>query len=284
MALVAPKTLSLCFNTPSSSSSVLKHKPQFTPSPKRFVSLFLQPSFLCSVPITLEPCSSPSSALRKFRLCKALVAEAVNGVVQNDDVFEDEERSKMMGRACEVYVCNLPRSYDTAHLLHMFKPHGTVLSVQVCRNAETGESRGCGYVTMASINSARNAVAALDRSDADGREMRVRFSVEINYGRRDPENMNPSPKNVLYYEAPHRLYVGNLDRGVRPQQLKNIFSRFGNVVSARVLHDDKQGKSRVYAFLSFQSEAERNAAMSLNGMEFYGRTLIVKEGIDRIGP
>ncbi|TKY64157.1 Glycine-rich RNA-binding protein 8 [Spatholobus suberectus] len=106
----------------------------------------------------------------------------------------------------------------------------------------------------------------------------------MNSKRRNFNKMNSSTKRILYYEAPHKLYVGNLAKTVRPEQLRGLFSRFGNVVTARVLHDYKQGKSRVYAFLSFQSEAERDAAMSLNGTEFCGRTLIVKEGVGRTEP
>lgn len=34
-------------------------------------------------------------------------------------------------RPCELYVCNLPRSCDISELLEMFKPFGTVLSVEV---------------------------------------------------------------------------------------------------------------------------------------------------------
>jgi len=36
--------------------------------------------------------------------------------------------------------------------------------LQVCRNDETNESKGCGYVTLGSVYSARNAVATLDGS------------------------------------------------------------------------------------------------------------------------
>lgn len=35
---------------------------------------------------------------------------------------------------------------------------------QVSRNPETGISKGCGYVTMGSINSAKVSIAALDGS------------------------------------------------------------------------------------------------------------------------
>ena len=39
-----------------------------------------------------------------------------------------------------------------------------VIWLQISRNAVTGESRGCGYVTMSSINAAKVAIAGLDAS------------------------------------------------------------------------------------------------------------------------
>lgn len=36
--------------------------------------------------------------------------------------------------------------------------------LQISRNAETGVSRGCGFVTMSSVNEAKLAIAALDGS------------------------------------------------------------------------------------------------------------------------
>ncbi|KAG5036798.1 hypothetical protein JHK86_017638 [Glycine max] len=268
--------------TPSSSSSSVLTPKLCNPQVKRFVLQFAYPKRSRTF---LEPSSSSSfSPMRKTK--EEVVEERLYreeyAHPRNDDVLEDEEeRDKRLGKACEVYVCNLPRRCDATYLLDMFRPYGTILSVEVCRDAETNESKGCGYVTLGSIYSARNAVAALDGSDVGGRELRVRFSIEMNSKRRSFNKMNSSTKRISYYESPHKLYVGNLAKTVRPEQLRDLFSRFGNVVSARVLHDFKQGNSRVYAFLSFQSEAERDAAMSLNGTEYYGRTLIVKEGVER---
>ncbi|KVH90369.1 Nucleotide-binding, alpha-beta plait [Cynara cardunculus var. scolymus] len=64
----------------------------------------------------------------------------------------------------ELYVCNLPRSCGIPELLNQFETYGTVQSVEVPRNVETGISRGCGYVTMSSLNEAKAAIAALDGS------------------------------------------------------------------------------------------------------------------------
>ncbi|KAL9435346.1 hypothetical protein AB3S75_021594 [Citrus x aurantiifolia] len=203
----------------------------------------------------------------------------VGGNEVDDDSSVEEPRNR--ARPCELYVCNLPRSFDISELLEMFKPFGTVLSVEVSRNPETGISRGCGYLTIGSINSAKNAIIALDGSDVGGREMRVRFSIDMNSRTRNAEALISPPKKIFVYESPHKLYVGNLSWAVKPEDLRNHFSRFGTVVSARVLHDRKGQTTRVFGFISFSSDAERDAALSLNGTDFRGRTIIVREGVDR---
>ncbi|KAK7285727.1 hypothetical protein RJT34_20506 [Clitoria ternatea] len=195
--------------------------------------------------------------------------------------LETEEEKQLKPRPTEVYVCNIPRSCDTEQLLEMFNPHGTVLSVQVSRNVETGQSRGTAYVTVDSISSAKKAILALDKSDVGGREMRVRFSAEMNPRRRNLETMNAAPKRTIYYEGPHKLYVGNLSKNTTLEDLRHLFGRFGNVASVRVLQDLRKGSRRVYAFVSYLSHKEWDAAKSLNGTEFGGRTLVVREGVQK---
>lgn len=101
--------------------------------------------------------------------------------------------------------------------------------------------------------------------DVGGREVLVRFSAEMNPKRRDLDTMNSLPTRTIYYEGPHKLYVGNLSKFTVPEDLREVFGRFGNVTSVRMLHDMRQGKQRVYAFVSYLSERERDAAMSLHG-------------------
>ncbi|XP_024985693.1 28 kDa ribonucleoprotein, chloroplastic [Cynara cardunculus var. scolymus] len=179
----------------------------------------------------------------------------------------------------ELYVCNLPRSCGIPELLNQFETYGTVQSVEVPRNVETGISRGCGYVTMSSLNEAKAAIAALDGSDVDGREMRVRFAADMN-SKWGSAVTSSRPQKNLVFESPYKVYAGNLAWSVKPEDLRNHFSQFGTVVSTTVLHDRKGGKNRVYGFLSFSTPAELEAAMSFDGTEFYGRTLKLREVIN----
>lgn len=91
------------------------------------------------------------------------------------------------------------------------------------------------------------------------------FAVDVDNKRRNVDALNSTPKKDLIFESPYKLYAGNLTWSMKPEELRNLFSQFGSVVSARVLQDRKSGNNRVYGFLSFSSPAELEAAMALNG-------------------
>ncbi|KAF2548983.1 hypothetical protein F2Q70_00019152 [Brassica cretica] len=282
-----------CFATPLSSSSSSRSSSNAIPKCKAiipscsYLKASTTPFHLPSLSrhcvaqrLQIKVSSSSSSEL------SVLDEEKVVEVEGDGETGEETEAEPVVvmkkPRPCELYVCNIPRSYDIAQLLEMFQPFGTVISVEVSRNPQSGESRGSGFVTMGSINSAKNAIASLDMKEVGGREMRVRYSVEMNPGtRRNSAALNSTPKKILMYESQYKVYVGNLPWSTQPDDLRDHFSSFGTVVSARVLHDRKTGKNRVFAFLSFANLEERDAALSLNGTEYEGRRIIVREGIER---
>ncbi|XP_010474694.1 PREDICTED: 28 kDa ribonucleoprotein, chloroplastic-like [Camelina sativa] len=253
-------------------------KPHQFPSSNSFHLSSLSRPFVAQQP--LQPNKVSSSELSVVEETKPVV----QGETDGDAVVSEATAAAPVKkpRPCELYVCNIPKSYDIAHLLEMFQPFGTVISVEVSRNPQTGESRGSGYVTMGSMNSAKIAIASLDAKEVGGREMRVRYSVDMNPGnKRNPEVLNSTPKKILTYESQYKVYVGNLPWFTQPDGLREHFSKFGTIVSTRVLHDRKTGKNRVFAFLSFTNSEERDAALSLNETEYEGRRIIVRQGVEK---
>ncbi len=71
-----------------------------------------------------------------------------------------------------LYVGNLPYSTDQNSLHDLFSPFGEVHSANVISDRETGRSRGFGFVEMSEAD-ARNAIAALDGQEHQGRKLRV---------------------------------------------------------------------------------------------------------------
>ena len=77
---------------------------------------------------------------------------------------------------------------------------------------------------------------------------------------------------------PVRLYVGNVPFSVSEQELEELFSRSGQVVSADIVTDRETGRSRGFAFVEMETSEAANAAIeSLNGFEMDGRSLTVNE-------
>ncbi|KAM8965587.1 cleavage stimulation factor subunit 2 isoform 7-T7 [Sarcophilus harrisii] len=70
--------------------------------------------------------------------------------------------------------------------------------------------------------------------------------------------------------------VGNIPYEATEEQLKDIFSEVGPVVSFRLVYDRETGKPKGYGFCEYQDQETALSAMrNLNGREFSGRALRV---------
>jgi len=72
----------------------------------------------------------------------------------------------------KIYVGNLPFSTTDAELRTLFSEHGTVESVSLPTDRETGRPRGFGFVEMSQADASR-AIQALNGKDVGGRPLRV---------------------------------------------------------------------------------------------------------------
>ena len=76
-----------------------------------------------------------------------------------------------MGR--KLYVGNLPYSASEQLLQSTFSEYGTVESVKLISDRDTGQSKGFGFVEMSNDSEAQAAIDGLNGTDYDGRPMKV---------------------------------------------------------------------------------------------------------------
>lgn len=75
--------------------------------------------------------------------------------------------------ASKLYVGGLSYSTTSESLRQHFGQCGTVTSAEVVTERETGQSRGFGFVEMATEAEAQRAISQLNDQSLDGRTLRV---------------------------------------------------------------------------------------------------------------
>ena len=74
------------------------------------------------------------------------------------------------------------------------------------------------------------------------------------------------------------ICIGNLNYRVKEADLQKVIEQYGVVESIRVIKDRETGKSKGFAFVEINDDSQaRQAIEGLNGTEFEGRTMVVKE-------
>jgi RNA recognition motif-containing protein len=72
----------------------------------------------------------------------------------------------------KLFVGNLPFSATEESVRALFAPHGTIETLALINDRETGRPRGFGFIEMTSADAAR-AMQALDGKDFEGRALKV---------------------------------------------------------------------------------------------------------------
>jgi RNA recognition motif-containing protein len=73
-----------------------------------------------------------------------------------------------------LFVAKLSSSTTGDDLQELFSAHGEVTSAKVIVDRETGNSKGFGFVEMANDDEAKAAIAALNETELDGKQIVVK--------------------------------------------------------------------------------------------------------------
>lgn len=75
--------------------------------------------------------------------------------------------------SAKIYVGNLSFNSSEQDLQDMFSEFGTVQSVKIIEDRETGRSRGFAFVEMSSNEEAQSAISGLNGREIDGRALTI---------------------------------------------------------------------------------------------------------------
>ncbi|XP_071525332.1 uncharacterized protein [Panulirus ornatus] len=173
-------------------------------------------------------------------------------VISNKDSRNEEGSTKVheRGDTFKIFVGNLSDYATGADIRELFEAHGKVVEADVVKNY--------GFVHMEKEEEGQAAIEALNGHMLRGKPMVVEAST------RAKKSSNQTTK----------IFVGNVHRESKRQELKSLFEAFGNVVEADILTN--------YAFVHMDDEVKAEQAIhELDGHELHGMRLIVRKSISR---
>ncbi|XP_031722487.1 polyadenylate-binding protein 1A-like [Anarrhichthys ocellatus] len=163
-----------------------------------------------------------------------------------------------------IFIKNLDKSIDNKALYDTFSAFGNILSCKVV--CDENGSKGYGFVHFETQEAAERAIEKMNGMLLNDRKVFVgrfksRKEREAELGARAKEFTN--------------VYVKNFGEDIDEEKLRDVFSKYGNAMSIRVMSDDG-GKSRGFGFVSFERHEDAQKAVDeLNGKEFNGKLIYV---------
>ncbi|ERE71628.1 polyadenylate-binding protein 1 [Cricetulus griseus] len=198
----------------------------------------------------------------------------MNGMLLNDrKVFVGHFKSRQKREAelgaralgfTNVYVKNLHMDMDEQGLQDLFSQFGKMQSVKVMRDSN-GQSRGFGFVNFEKHEEAQKAVDHMNGKEVRGQllyvgraQKRAERQSEL---KRRFEQVKQERQNR--YQGVN-LYVKNLDDSINDERLKEVFSAYGVITSAKVMTESSHSKG--FGFVCFSSPEEATKAVTeMNG-------------------
>lgn len=77
------------------------------------------------------------------------------------------------------------------------------------------------------------------------------------------------------------IYVGNLPYSVTEEDIRNLFTPYGNVHTVKLVSDRETGRPRGFGFVEMEDSTAINAISALNGRDLGGRSLRINEARER---
>lgn len=88
---------------------------------------------------------------------------------------------------------------------------------------------------------------------------------------------NPPPDHPDHNPG-NNIYISNLATSISETQLKEHFSRFGEITEVRIITDPFTKASRGFGFVTFSTDEEAEKAISgMNGEDLEGKVVVVEK-------
>lgn len=183
-----------------------------------------------------------------------------------DKALQTKNFTKILGKPCRIMWCqrdpqlrksgkgnifikNLPKTFDDKKLWDMFGVYGKILSCIVCKKDQV--SIGYGFVHFEDQKAASEAIKAQNGKKVDGCEL------SVSPFKSKDERLKEGQSTVT------NLYMKHIPKGedFTVDKLTKKFAEFGRVTSVMIAKKDDSKENRGFAFVNYETAEEAKKAI-----------------------
>ena len=180
--------------------------------------------------------------------------KSVNGMLLNEKkvfvghhIAKRDRQSKfeeMKANFTNIYVKNIHPDVTDEEFSKLFEKYGEITSASITRDQDTGKSRGFGFVNFIDHEHAAKAVEELNDKEFYGQNLYVGRAQKKHEREEELRKQYEAARleKASKYQGVN-LYVKNLADDVDDDKLRELFSTFGIITSAKVMRDTSEQPS-----------------------------------------
>lgn len=210
---------------------------------------------------------------------KAIEAVDVNGENEDDENFDNDEVQTPEPPAGDskshphtgdgaspgkIFIGGLARETTPTQFIKHFGKYGEITDSVIMKDRMTGAPRGFGFVTYADAAVVDKVIE--DTHIINGKQVEIKRTI--------PRGAAGGSKDF----KTKKVFVGGIPTAVTDDELKDFFSKFGEIKEHQIMRDHSTGRSRGFAFVTFEMEQAVDDLMSNgNRIEFAGVQVEIKK-------
>jgi len=173
--------------------------------------------------------------------------KSVNGMLLNDKkvfvghhIAKRDRQSKfeeMKANYTNLYIKNIDEEVSDEDFTKLFEKYGDIVSATITRD-DGGKSRGFGFVNYTTHESAAKAVEELNDKEFHGKNLYVGRAQKKHEREEELRKQYEAARmeKASKYQGVN-LYVKNLTDDIDDDKLRDLFTGYGTITSAKVMRD-----------------------------------------------